>query len=423
MNPVPFSNKNVNLFLSSFLVPTQDQQTTPATPSPSSSRPPTEDFRAPVLHILNITNSPNGNLSSGPLDIKSNNPSDQGGAIRNTGNELDSPLSLSSFIWNGVVAENTPVQADQMRTGSLAGMSAGLYEAEDPQNGLFSLSSALHAEPFIPARERPDGPHSLPSQGHFPTQQFPSLSHHPDTNFSLGGTSRGSHDYSLDFAAGSGTIGATGVSAFRMPLQTVHDVDAFEPRVNRMRSHSTSATFGSRALYGGLLDSAFEHAEATDPFIRSTMSFSSSVDGVANQDRYRGLNGNMTSGAVWTAPSEVQPVYGSMGRNHQRSFTSSSHISPIWETPSAYLQHLQDSSSEQEVLERQRVLRRYSLAPSSGPQSYDRFLESERFGTFGEGNNGHTFQDGGRQVLISPMSRARVVFAVGLKPRNVSLMR
>ncbi|GJJ74376.1 hypothetical protein EMPS_06734 [Entomortierella parvispora] len=376
-------------------VPVQDQQATPATPSPSSSRTLTEGMRAPVLQILNNTKNPNGNLSSGSLDNKGSVSSDQSGTIRNSGNELDSPLSLSSFIWNGVVAEDSIGKADQMRRSSLGGMSAGLYEDEDPQNGLFSLSSVLHAEPFIPARERSDGPRSLPSQGHFPTQQFSSLSHPPDTNFSLGGTSRGSNDYGLDFAAtSSGTVGVTGVSGFRMPLQTMHEVDAFEPRVSRMRSHSTSATFGS-TLYGGLLDSAFEHAEATDPFIRSTMSFSSSLDGTSNQDRYRGLNGSMTSGAVWTAPSEVQPTYGSMARNHQRSFTSSSHISPIWETPGAYLQHLQDSSSEQEAMERQRVLRRYSLAPSSGHQNYDRLLDSERFGVFGEGIGGHTLQDGG----------------------------
>ncbi|KAF9120097.1 hypothetical protein BGW39_011682 [Mortierella sp. 14UC] len=80
---------------------------------------------------------------------------------------------------------------------------------------------------------------------------------------------------------------------------------------------------------------------------------------------------------------------------HRRSATSNSYVSPIWESPDAYPSSTRPIDDRERV-ERQRPLRRFSLAPSSGFQNYDRFLESEHFGGSPvlSGYNARPFVDG-----------------------------
>ncbi|KAF8936857.1 hypothetical protein BGZ47_009298 [Haplosporangium gracile] len=284
-----------------------------------------------------------------------------------------------------------------------ASLAAGLggmtiYSRNDNTSGkgdnFFPISSALNADPFVPNHYRPSRSLSLSEPLGFPARGFSNnhnnlqQQNHQRSNFS-----------SSDFATQEEQ---ESINAFRAPLPTMEEEfeENFEPRTSRTRSYSTSATFGlSGKSYGGLSNAFFSPEEPSDPFMSSSYSgSSSSAMGFSQQQEQPSFRTRKYSaGSTWPSvshhgmdqgrPSVAPPV-------HRRSVTATSYVSPIWESSDAYVSPSRPTE-ERERVERQRPLRRFSLAPSSGFQNYDRFLENEHFGGSSvlSGYNGRHYPD------------------------------
>jgi hypothetical protein len=77
------------------------------------------------------------------------------------------------------------------------------------------------------------------------------------------------------------------------------------------------------------------------------------------------------AGVAWPSSSgpDILPL------NHRRSITSTSgYNAPIWESSGPF-QPLSPSSQRDRQQDRQVITRRFSVAPSSGLQNYDAFLD------------------------------------------------
>ncbi|KAG0311179.1 hypothetical protein BGZ97_012020 [Linnemannia gamsii] len=265
----------------------------------------------------------------------------------------------------------------QESSDSAASLAAGLGEmmihnrnddTSGKEDNFFPMSSALNADPFVPNHYRPSR----------------SLSLSEPIGFSVGGFSNQRSNSNGDFAAHEEQ---ESINPFRVPLPTMEEEfeDSFEPRANRTRSYSTSATFGLTGKnYGSLSNAFFSPEEHSDSFMPSSYSGSSSsaLGFSQHQELPPFRTRKYSAGSTWPSvshhgmdqgrPSIAPPV-------HRRSATSSSYVSPIWESPDTYIPPAR-ATEERERIERQRPLRRFSLAPSSGFQNYDRFLENEHFG-------------------------------------------
>ncbi|KAF9419729.1 hypothetical protein BGZ76_004217 [Entomortierella beljakovae] len=307
----------------------------------------------------------NQDLSYGPLDNNGHQsqqqrqPDFQDSNINSRINE--SPLGLSSFIWDNRVANELGSNPSSSMATALGGMPALIRHDSSPEARYVSMSEALRAEPFVPNNNRPTRSLSLSEP----------LGFH--TGFNNGKSVPNSRG---DYGQSDGDL----LGSFRSPLPIMEEEpeDMFEhPRAPRTRSFSTSATFGPGTFFGSASGSTY----TTDLHDQSPSGGSSQGQlGRLNQDQHPFLNRKFSVGSTWPSISHNNPVSDNgrpiMNTTHRRSVTSNTFVSPIWESsnPNPYV-----SSAEPflERVERQRI-RRYSLAPSSGFQSYDQYLESEQ---------------------------------------------
>ncbi|KAI8598882.1 hypothetical protein EDD21DRAFT_175697 [Dissophora ornata] len=299
--------------------------------------------------------------SNSSFHYGSRESSEPSGLTTSAGSALESPLNMSSFIWNGRVANEDGTSMTTSMATTIGGMTTALrQEAANADGQLFSMSAALNADPFVPVHNRPTRSMSLSEPIGFHTGF--------GNNKKLG--SFGQED-------------GDALNLYRAPLPIMEEEseDAFDhARFNRNRSYSTSATSGPGTYYRSLSSSTFVPPEPQDPFAPS--SAASNYLGLSQtQEQHPFLRRKLSGGPTWPSVSQTSPDHGRtvISSNHRRSVTSSNYASPIWESPSPHLP-LSQPVLEREGVERMRVSRRFSVAPSSGFQAYDRFLESEQYG-------------------------------------------
>lgn len=380
------------------LPPTTTLAQTPNTPCPtsqalssgtfvtvSSSSRLDELLGEPVSH-LHIKTTPSAGLSreSRPVQSLSFGPNDNNihqGRTSGRGGGLESPLNMSSFIWNGRMETQESSDPATSLAAGFGGMT--IHSCNDDSSGkgdtFFPMSSALNADPFVPNHYRPSRSLSLSEPLGFPVGGF-SNNHSSLQQQHQHQRSNSNSDFATQEEQEA-------INPFRAPLPTMEEEfeESFEPRASRTRSYSTSATFGlSGKNYGGLSNAFFSPEDPSDPFMSSSYSgSSSSAMGYSQpQEPPSFRTRKYSAGLTWPSvshhgmdqgrPSIAPPV-------HRRSVTSNSYVSPIWESPDAYVSPSRPTEGRERV-ERQRPLRRFSLAPSSGFQNYDRFLENEHFG-------------------------------------------
>ncbi|KAG0265939.1 hypothetical protein BGZ95_003169 [Linnemannia exigua] len=184
------------------------------------------------------------------------------------------------------------------------------------------------------------------------------------------------------------------VLRYRPPLATMDEEleDPIEaPRMARTRSFSTSAALGSSVFSGGLSASLFSAPGAQDPFNVSTGPLGGSALAMGG-DPISQLNRRLSgAGTAW--PSSTGPDI--LPLNHRRSITSTSgYNAPIWESSGPF-QPLPSSIERDRQQDRQVIARRFSVAPSSGLQNYDAYLdEAESNSTSALGSFNRYPQDG-----------------------------
>ncbi|KAF9180758.1 hypothetical protein BGZ50_006013 [Haplosporangium sp. Z 11] len=395
----------------------QSPHQTPLTPSPSAptftnfeSSPTRLDQllggeRVPASEISNATlgippSRTGRDLSFGPLTVdtsssnsnnnqpvETNSPFYASTSVSNNpnrllttdaGNGLVSPLGMPSFAWNGSMGNNDRVDPIATLASNLGGMTTGIrQESVTGTNHLFTMSSALEADPFVPIHYRPTRSLSL-------TEPPGSLSGFGSNKMfnSNNGTSNGTSNLNSGF----GQEERDALGPFRAALPTMEEEteDVFDPRASRTRSYSTSAAFGSGPFFSGLSNSTHTYRDGQDPFAAPSSNTS--------QFAHR----KMSIGSTWPSIARHNMDHGrssipSSSSMRRQSLTSvnSSFISPIWEAPSTFLTSASAPvpapthhplERETERVARQPVLRRFSVAPSSGFQNYDHFLESENVG-------------------------------------------
>lgn len=281
------------------------------------------------------------------------------GLATNPGAGLESPLSLSSFIWNARVTNDNG--------SNPATTQAAVRQDTVTGSNIFCMSAALHANPFVPNGGR----------------TVRSLSLSEPVGFQSAYTSS-----SKPNAYGHGEGDALEMYRVQLPTMEEEPEDTLEhQRTSRTRSYSTSAAFSPGSLYGPLTSSAYPAApkQVQDPFASSSSSTVADLMGVLNnQDQQHPFlqQRKLPVGSTWPSVSHHATDNGrqALPSTHRRSITSSTYVSPIWESPSSNLP-AQQPAAERERIERQRVSRRFSVAPSSGFQTYDHFLESEHYST------------------------------------------
>ncbi|KAG0271399.1 hypothetical protein BGZ95_000794 [Linnemannia exigua] len=291
--------------------------------------------------------------------------------------------------------------SDSLAAG-LAGMMMNSRNDNVPagkEDNFFPMSSALNADPFVPNHYRPSRSLSLSEPLGFPVGGFSNSNNNNNNNNNLQHHHQRRNSNS-DFTPQEEQ---ESINPFRAPLPTMEEEfeESFEPRASRARSYSTSATFGlSGKDYGGLSNALFSPEESLGSFMSSSYSgSSSSATGFSqHQEQPPFRTRKYSAGSTW--PS-ISPHSLDQGRPsiappaHRRSVTSNSYVSPIWESSNTYGSPTRPIDDRERV-ERQRPLRRFSLAPSSGFQNYDRFLENEHFGGSSVlgGYNARPFLDG-----------------------------
>ncbi|KAG0261123.1 hypothetical protein BG011_001336 [Mortierella polycephala] len=406
----------------------QNPHQTPSTPSPSAptftsfeSSPTRLDQllggeRVPASEISNATlgipSSRTGqDLSFGPLtiDTSSNNSNNNQSVETNSsfyastsisnnpnrlltdaGSGLVSPLSMPSFAWNGAMNNNDRVDPMTTLASNLGGMTTGIrQEGVAGTNHLFAMSSALEADPFVPTHYRSTRSLSLTEppgflSGFGNNKMFSSNS--GTSNNSMFSSNNGTSNNNGNLNSGFGQEERDALGPFRAALPTMEEEteDVFDLRANRTRSYSTSAAFGSGPFFSGLSNSTNTYRDGQDSFAAPPSNTS--------QFAHR----KMSVGSTWPSIARHNMDHGrpsipssSSMRRQSLTSVSSSFISPIWESPSTFLTNASAPvppptqhplEREPERVARQPVLRRFSVAPSSGFQNYDRFLESENVG-------------------------------------------
>ncbi|KAI1315133.1 hypothetical protein EDD11_001280 [Mortierella claussenii] len=250
---------------------------------------------------------------------------------KQNGSGLEPPLNLNALIWSGRPSEDP------------SGVSAPGNDSINSSNGGVSRLDAIG--PGIARTGR-----SLS----FSDSSFSSA-------FGLGSTKLALDQDDED------------VLRYRPPLPIMEEEaeDALEPRFNRARSYSTSAALGSSAFLTSLSSAMFSGQTHQDPFGMTNASFSGS--GLMMGDDNQPPLHRRPSGGLSAWPNSAMGE--TPAPNHRRSVTSaSSYHAPIWESPGPF-QTLPLPAERDRRVERQRVARRFSLAPSSGFQTYDSFLD------------------------------------------------
>lgn len=252
---------------------------------------------------------------------------------------LESPLSMSSFIWTGRVSEDI-----------------------DPRSPLYSTTSStanrgtpkLGLEKDVGLRQGdPSG------QGTYANRR------------SLSFSEPGGYSSGIGLTPGFSLQNENSMGSFRVPPSILEEDpdELIEPRASRTRSHSTSATFGSGGLYSNFMRDSFDNQESKDPF--APRSPSNSMGLFSGQDRHP-LHNQLNSGPTWVGPWHT--MHDSIGGSNRRRSMTGEYTTPVWESQGSYSP--MTASGEPGYSERQRPMRRYSVAPSSGFQTYDRFVEN-----------------------------------------------
>ncbi|KAI1314800.1 hypothetical protein EDD11_001677 [Mortierella claussenii] len=322
---------------------------------------------------------------------------------------LEQPLGVSSFIWHSRASSQGDCHPSLSVAATLSSLSPAIRQDSMPgdSNQFFSMSAALRADPFVPAAQNR-------------ITRSLSLSEPMGFNTGFGGahSSTGSSKH-----GGYGQDEVDALATYRMSLPTMEEEseDALEqPRAARTRSYSTSATFGP-GIYRSISSSSFDIADRQNPF--STSAFTKDSLGLLNtQDQHPFLQRKLSGGSTWPTISHQSVDQGRsiIPSNHRRSITSNSYASPIWEIPavSAHLLPTQPNLERARV-EQQRVPRRFSLAPSSGFQPYDHFLEAEHLGT-SQAMSGYSNRTPADSNYIHPQRRHSVAGPSGSYFRSSS---
>ncbi|KAF9321412.1 hypothetical protein BG003_001925 [Podila horticola] len=256
---------------------------------------------------------------------------------------LESPLSMSSCIWTGRVSEDIDRRSPSAYSNTLTATNRGT-----PKIGLENDIGL--------SRQRDSA-----GQGYANRR---SLSFSEPGGYSSG--------MGLNSPSGFSLQSENSMGSFRVPpsIQEEEPDELIEPRASRTRSHSTSATFGSGGLYSNFMRNSFDSHEQ-DPF--APRSPSNPMGLFPGQDQRHSLHNQLNSGPTWVGSwnhTMQDPVGGS---NRRRSMTGES-TTPLWEPHGSYSP--MTASGDSGYGERQRPMRRYSVAPSSGFQTYDRFVEN-----------------------------------------------
>ncbi|KAG0051472.1 hypothetical protein BGZ90_006745 [Linnemannia elongata] len=284
------------------------------------------------------------------------------GSLKHNGNALESPLAMSSFAWDGQVSRessNTPTAHNRTSNRASAPVDS-LPSLGSPLDGRSAYYS-LHMQTSHLSNDSDAG---IPKTTRSMSFSEPSFS----SAFGLGTTKSGYDQDDED------------VLRYRPPLATMDEEleDPMEaPRMARTRSFSTSAALGSSVFPGGLSTSLFPNPGTQDPFGVSTGPLGGSALAMGN-DAVAQLNRRLSgAGVAWPSSSgpDILPL------NHRRSITSTSGYSaPIWESSGPF-QPLSPTSERERQQDRQLIARRFSVAPSSGLQNYDAFLDEAESGS------------------------------------------
>ncbi|KAG0040322.1 hypothetical protein BGZ82_003627 [Podila clonocystis] len=275
---------------------------------------------------------------------------------------LESPLSMSSCIWTGRVSED------------IDSRSPSTYSTASSTNKRGAPKLGLENDIGLSRQGDPSG------QGYSARR---SLSFSEPGGYSSG--------IGLNSPSGFSLQNESSMGSFRVPPSILEEDpdELIEPRASRTRSHSTSATFGSGGLYSNFMRNSFDNHEQ-DPFAPRSPSNPMSL--FPGQDQRHPLHNQLNSSPTWVGSwnhTMQDPIGGS---NRRRSVTGE-FTTPLWEPHGSYSP--MTASGEPGYGERQRPMRRYSVAPSSGFQTYDRFVENPD-------NYGHYSLDGyDRQSLDS----------------------
>ncbi|KAF9931764.1 hypothetical protein BGZ67_005133, partial [Mortierella alpina] len=350
---------------------------TDATSAPASAQdPPFPGYPSQHAH-----DSPQ-DLSFGPLDMMTSaNSSQRDGSAsfhatstilsnpRSTSG-LESPLALSSFAWNGCVTDEDGVGPLTTLTTSVGGLTTGIRQdgAIGGSNSIYSTTSSLNVDPFVPNPYR--------------TARSFSLSEPPGFSTGFAGGSSNRMNNSFD------TEQSDALGSFRLPLPTMEEEgeDAFEPRASRTRSYSTSAAFGPGTFYGGSSSNTLPYRDRQSSMATSSsLSSSGSMALLDSHDHHPFGGRKVSGGSTWPSISQHNASHNrpSVIPVHRRSLTSGSYMSqasPIWETSNTFL-----APAEQHVAKREPAEgafgfqgRRFSLAQASGFKAYDQFVEREQ---------------------------------------------
>ncbi|KAF9935632.1 hypothetical protein BGZ67_003233 [Mortierella alpina] len=278
-------------------------------------------------------------------------------SLKQTGGVLEStPLTLSSFIWSGTAASN-PAKApitESSSIGPLVSIGSSYSVASRADTSGSSSSSRNRSASFL---------------DHLPSHTVGSGV--PRTGRSLS-FSESSFSSALDLVSSAAGYDQDDDEVLRfrpgLPIMEEEYEDPLEPRFIRARSFSTSAALSHSAFSGGLSSSVFMSARSQDPFSVGNTSNTS----IGNSQRSP-LSSTLSDGfSAWTTSTGPETALSS----HRRSNTSTTcYNAPIWETSGPY-QHLPvPLERDRQQVDRQRVARRFSVAPSSGFQNYGAFLD------------------------------------------------
>ncbi|KAF8953475.1 hypothetical protein BGZ52_010204 [Haplosporangium bisporale] len=246
---------------------------------------------------------------------------------------LESPLSMSSCIWTGRVSEDI-----NPRAPSAYSTNSSITNRGTPKLGLENDVGLRQGDPS--------------AQGIYANRR--SLSFSEPGGYS-GGMSLNSPGFSLQ--------NENSMGSFRVPPSILEeDPDEIEPRASRTRSHSTSATFGSGGLYSNFMRNSFDNHESQDPF--APRSPSNSMGLFPGQDRHP-LHNQLNSGPTWVGPWHT--MHDPIGGSSRRRSMTGEYTAPVWESQGSYSP--MTAAGEPGYGERQRPMRRYSVAPSSGFQT------------------------------------------------------
>ncbi|KAF9426266.1 hypothetical protein BGZ94_006747 [Podila epigama] len=289
---------------------------------------------------------------------------------------LESPLNVSSFIWTGRVADATepilPLSSLPTMT-SLAGDNIGSMLSLDKSNESYSNANNDNDNNNSNSSSLfQDGDSIGPD---LPFTNRRSLSFSDPGGFPSGlGTNR--------LSAGNGFLPqththgqdtSTAMGLIRVPPSILEEdsEDMFEPRFNRIRSHSTSATLGNGGLYSIYMQSSIETQNNFIPPTNTTTSIHSRY----SQFKRHSIHSHLAAGSAWPGPWSTALDLGHDGGPARRRSMTGEYNGPIWESQNMASPAIHSDSHFYEE-QRQRPMRRFSVAPSSGFQNYNQYIEN-----------------------------------------------